>query len=204
MSKTTVAAENFAEDLLMVNAFLSGDKTAFTKIYHKYSNNVQFEFLKKTKNDKVLTQDLVMITFAKIHEKLHLYDSTAGAFSTWLYKMMNNIYIDHLRKDRGRDVTSIENLTSVDNEGELTEFQPACPEKNPEDIAIAKERKRLVQNAIDSLGSDTLKRVVTMRYIEEKAYEEIAEIVAIPHGTVKSMLYRAKDMLKKHVLENGL
>ncbi len=151
-----------------------------------------YSLLYKMVRNREETEDLVQEAFMKAFKALPSFNEKY-AFSTWLYKIAINNCIDHLRKKKLRTFSIDKPVSAKD--GEMRRDFPDTsfsPDKN----ILSNEKSRLIREAIDQLP-ENYKIVIVLRHNEEKSYEEIAQILNIPLGTVKARIFRAREMLKK-------
>lgn len=167
-----------------------GDEKAFADLLKIYREPLYLMLLKMT-NDPVEADDLTIEAFGKAFRSLHLYSPT-HAFSTWLFTIASNNCIDHIRKKRLQTV-SISNVYPQDDENQ-TEMQIESNAPNPEEEFITGQRVKIMREAVQLL-KPRYKKLVEMRYFEELSYEEISLKLALPIGTVKAQLFRARDLL---------
>lgn len=169
---------------------------AFNELYSRHNQQVRIHFLKKLRESDV-AEDLLMVTFQKVHENIQSYDSQY-AFSTWMYKIANHTLIDFTRKAKF-EVLSLDALTgktSEDNDG--MDFQIDSGVANPEQIIVHSEVVAEIQNAINSLKSKKVRDLMICRYIKELSYEETAKELGIEdNSTMRTSVRRGKDSLKK-------
>ncbi len=144
--------------------------------------------------DKQEVEDLVQETFIKAFSALDSYASQY-AFSTWLYKIATNHAIDFMRKKK-LQTFSIDKPVRT-KEGEL-EYEVPDTTYRPDRHIVEDQRRQLIQEAIDSLPSK-YHRVIVMRHQQEKSYEEIAQELDLPLGTVKAHIFRARELLNKYL-----
>lgn len=168
----------------------NGDEKAFADLLKIYREPLYLMLLKMT-NDPVEADDLTIEAFGKAFRSLHLYSPT-HAFSTWLFTIASNNCIDHIRKKRLQTV-SINNVYPQDDENQ-TEMQIESNAPNPEEEFITGQRVKIMREAVQLL-KPRYKKLVEMRYFEELSYEEISLKLALPIGTVKAQLFRARDLL---------
>jgi len=169
---------------------------AFNELYSRHNQQVRIHFLKKLRESDV-AEDLLMVTFQKVHENIQSYDSQY-AFSTWMYKIANHTLIDFTRKAKF-EVLSLDALTgktSEDNDG--MDFQIDSGVANPEQIIVHSEVVAEVHNAINSLKSGKIRDLMVCRYIKELSYEETAKELGLEdNSTMRTSVRRGKDALKK-------
>ena len=122
-----------------------------------------------------------------------------SSFSTWLFRLTSNICLDFLRARKRRAAVS---LTMTDDEDEETQLAVPDPGKTPEEAVIAAEDRALLTRALNELPADQ-RQILTLRAIDDLSYAEIAEILQLQEGTVKSRLSRARAALRNKLLQIG-
>ncbi len=185
---------NFSEraqaDLELVVLAKQGDQAAFGKLMNRYRESIYFMVLKMVHN-RDDAEDLTLEAFGKAFNSITNY-SADFAFSTWLFKIATNNCIDFIRKKR-LQTTSLDQTTNTED-GEVTPIAVKDHNANPEESLVKEQRATKIRAAIEQL-SPKYRALIELRYLDELAYEEIAEKLDIPLGTVKAQLFRAKDML---------
>ena len=141
--------------------------------------------------------DLSQEVFLKLWRTLEQYQFDA-AFSTWLYRMTQNACIDFLRRQKRQQHAS---LTVSDDEAAGKELSVPDPAPLPEDRVIFNEKPEAIRTAMHALPPD-FREILELRVVRNLPYEQIAQIMGLPVGTVKSRLARARLQLKKR-LEAG-
>ena len=141
--------------------------------------------------------DLSQEVFLKLWRTLEQYQFDA-AFSTWLYRMTQNACIDFLRRQKRQQHAS---LTVSDDEAAGKELSVPDPAPLPEDWVIFNEKQEAIRTAMNALPPD-FREILELRVVRNLPYEQIAQIMGLPVGTVKSRLARARLQLKKR-LEAG-
>ncbi len=178
------------EDLELVDLAKKGDQAAFGKLMARYRDSIFFMVLKMVHN-RDDAEDLTLEAFGKAFNSISNY-SADFAFSTWLFKIATNNSIDFIRKKK-LQTTSLDQTTSTED-GEITPIAVRDHAANPEESLVKEQRAAKIRAAIEQL-SPKYRSLIELRYLDELAYEEIAEKLDIPLGTVKAQLFRAKDML---------
>lgn len=178
------------EDLDLVAKAKTGDQVAFGKLMARYRESVFFMILKMIHN-RDDAEDLTLEAFGKAFNSINNY-SADFAFSTWLFKIATNNCIDFLRKKR-LQTTSLDQKTQTED-GEVTPVAVRDHNPDPEQAMVKEQRAAKIRGAIEQL-SPKYRSLIELRYLDELAYEEIAEKLDLPLGTVKAQLFRAKDML---------
>lgn len=178
-------------DQELITSALEGDQTAYKELMNRHKTTI-FHIIMKIVRDSEATADLVQETFMKAFTSLESYRSEYR-FSTWLYRIGANCAIDYLRKQRIKTLSL--NAPSETFEGQA-EFDIPDESYNPEKDLINQQRKVSINDAIDSLP-DKYRKVIIYRHKDNKSYEEIADALGIPIGTVKARIFRARELLKK-------
>lgn len=141
-----------------------------------------------------LIEDLLQEIFAKAFDNIHSFNPTY-AFSTWLYRIATNHTIDYLRKKKLKTMSLDEPIQTKDGEMRL---EVADDSEHTDEGIQYKQRAKIIREAIDLLPP-RYKKVIQMRHMEEKSYQEIAEMLELPLGTVKAHIFRARELLYKHL-----
>ena len=178
------------EDLELVAKAKEGDQNAFSKLMARYHDSIFFMVLKMVHN-RDDAEDLTIEAFGKAFNNISNY-SADFAFSTWLFKIATNNSIDFIRKKR-LQTTSLDQTSKTDD-GETTPISVQDHSPDPEQAVIKEQRAQKIRDAIEQL-SPKYRSLIELRYLDELSYEEIAEKLDLPLGTVKAQLFRAKDML---------
>lgn len=179
------------DDQILIQKALAGSESAFRILLERYKDAVYRIIVKIVRNQDE-AQDLVQETFMKAFGSLSSY-RCEYRFTTWLYKIAANNCIDYLRKKRLISVSLDQPLETKD--GQVTIELPDWT-YNPEVDLTSRQRSLSIDAAIDSLPPK-YREVIVFRHKRDKSYEEIAEILGIPVGTVKARIFRARELLKK-------
>lgn len=179
-------------DQVLVERVQNGDKKAFNMLVQRYQNKVANLVSRYVPLSDV--SDVAQEAFIKAYRAL---DSFRGdsAFYTWLYRIAVNTAKNYLIA-QGRRLPS----TDIDvNDAENFENSSALKEiSNPENLMLSDELKRIVFQTIESLPED-LRTAITLREIEGLSYEDIASIMECPVGTVRSRIFRAREVLDNKI-----
>jgi RNA polymerase sigma factor (sigma-70 family) len=179
------------DDQILVKKALTGNEDAFRALLERYKDAVHRIVVKIVHNPDE-AQDLVQETFMKAFGSLSSY-KCEYRFTTWLYKIAANNCIDYLRKRKLVSVSLDRPLETKD--GEVT-IELADWTYNPEVDLTTRQKLLSIDQAIESLPPK-YREVIIFRHKRDKSYEEIAEILGIPVGTVKARIFRARELLKK-------
>jgi RNA polymerase sigma-70 factor (ECF subfamily) len=190
-SRREDASQSSLQDEKYVKKALEGDQRAYQQLTEKYRRPLQYHVTKMVKETEQV-EDLVQEAFIKAFKNLDSYNSSY-AFSTWLYRITTNHTIDYLRKKKLR-TTSIDKPIKT-REGEMS-FELPDEQAQTDRTIIRKQRKKIITHAIENLP-EKYRQVIEMRHIEELSYQEIADKLDLPLGTVKAHIFRAREMLYK-------
>ncbi len=175
---------------LVQDAIKNKSERAYAELMDRYRDSIYFMLLKMV-NSKDDADDLTIEAFGKAFRKLHQYTPNY-AFSTWLFKIASNNCIDFIRKKK-KNTFSL-NRSMDDGEGSEMEMDIKADVLNPEENYIKEQKIRLMQDVVKKL-KPRYRTLVELRYFKEYSYEEIAEELDLPLGTVKAQLFRAREFL---------
>jgi RNA polymerase sigma-70 factor (ECF subfamily) len=161
-------------------------------IYHKYYKQVYYFILGKVNNQAHIAEELTNDVFMKAKEHLEKYDVYLAKLNTWLFTIAKNTVIDHFRTAHADKYISVDNF--VDSETGRETFQIA--DNNETDNVENDELSTAIQRAMYSL-KPKYRRIAELFFMEQKKYDEIAEILDIPMGSVKGMINRVRAMLQE-------
>jgi len=185
---------------LVQAAIINGDQKAYAALMNNYRDSLYFMLLKMTNNAND-ADDLTIEAFGKAFKKLEQY-TPDYAFSTWLFKIASNNCIDFMRKKKKRTFSM--NETPDGEEGqELANIIPADG-PDPEENVMRKEKMIMMREVVEKLKPH-YRKLIELRYFKEYSYEEIAEELNLPLGTVKAQLFRAREFIyniMKNIPEN--
>ena len=179
---------------LVCDARDKGNPKAYADLMASYREPLYLLLLRMTKNTTT-AGDLTVETFSKAFLQLHRYAPT-GSFGSWLFSIGVNTYIDYLRK-RKLETVSLSSITR-NGENEFIEYQIPSGQPTPEEVMIRMQRDAALKQVVSEL-KEPYRRIVEMRYYEDLSYEEIAERLRLPLGTVKVRLSRAKALLSSMI-----
>jgi RNA polymerase sigma factor (sigma-70 family) len=174
-----------------------GEQAAFAELMDRYRDSIYFMLLKMV-NNKDDADDLTIEAFGKAFNRLDLYTPNF-AFSTWLFKIASNNCIDFIRKKK-KNTLSIDSAISGEDGDEMY-IDLRSDALTPEEEAIKQQKEKLMRDVVQKL-KPRYRQLIEMRYFQQLAYEEIAEQLDLPLGTVKAQLFRARDLLFQ-ILKNS-
>ena len=181
-------------DHRLLEATRTGDEVAFAELVRRYRNQIT-NYVYRMTNDYDLAVDLAQETFMRVYAAAERYQ-TSYAFSTYIYRIATNLAISELRRRKRRRMVS---LTSYFHERESPSdsCELEMPDAGPPQDAtfVEDERRAAVARAIATLP-EKYRAPLVLRDVEERSYEEIASILRMNEGTVKSRINRARSFLR--------
>jgi RNA polymerase sigma-70 factor (ECF subfamily) len=168
----------------------TGNQKAYAELMNFYKDSIYFMLLKMTNNPDD-ADDLTLEAFGKAFKKLNQY-TPDFAFSTWLFKIASNNCIDFIRRKKKNTFSIDQPYENVDG-SEIAHSIPS-PTLDPEKKFIEKQKIQLMREVVEKL-KPKYRSLIELRYFKEYSYEEIAEELNLPIGTVKAQLFRAREFL---------
>lgn len=165
---------------LLSQCALADNRDAFGRLVEAYQPRVRRFLLNLTSGDEMLTDDLAQETFVKAYLGVRGFKGLSS-FGTWLYRIAYNEFYSHQRRRGEEHVEDIAALASLDASA-----------------AATTEASMTVQQAMASLG-DTERAAVTLFYIEDQPLKAVARVMRLPVGTVKSLLHRSKEKMRRAI-----
>jgi RNA polymerase sigma-70 factor (ECF subfamily) len=187
MNRNSNLSDNAKIDLLNVQAAMKGNQKAFEKLFLRYKDAI-FYFLLRIVNNRTDAEDLTLECFGKAFRNINQY-STKYAFSTWLFRIASNTSIDFIRKKK-KNIIKLE--TRDESNMNLPSFESKTP--SPEQQIINKQNAKYMRQKVSQL-KDRYRILIELRYFKEYSYEEIAQELNLPIGTIKAQLFRARKLL---------
>ena len=182
--------------VLLVRRCVSGDAAAWEEIVQRYNRriyNICYRFAGSADDAQDLTQEV----FIKMYRTLNSYDVDRGAFMTWVTTVTRNLLVDHFRKTKQDRLTDSLDTTSSDHEdamplGEQIPDRGPAPDSNVQ----SREARDVVHGALQKLSPE-LREAVILRDLQDMDYKEIATVLKVPEGTVKSRINRGRAELAR-------
>lgn len=176
-----------------------GRELAYRELIRRYERPV-FSLVFRMVRDRALAEDLSQETFIKVLNNIDKY-VPEFKFSSWLFKIANNLAIDHLRRRRIQTVSmdGSPDATTA-SQIEATSFELASHGESALDELEAKELGSAIERAIAALRPE-YRSCIMLRHVEGRSYEEIAATLDLPLGTVKTYIHRARHELRKALEE---
>ncbi|MBB1077517.1 RNA polymerase sigma factor RpoE [Rhodoferax sp. 4810] len=184
-------------DAMLVERTVAGDQRAFELLVIKYQRRVE-RLIGRMVRDVDIVEDIAQETFIRAYRALHQFRGDAQ-FYTWLYRIAVNTAKKFLL-DMKRDRTVSDSALGPKDEDDET-FRPRnepSTDETPESVLAAKEIGQAVSDALAALPDD-LRQAITLREMEGMSYEDIAQLMACPIGTVRSRIFRAREAISAKV-----
>ena len=177
-------------DEVLMSRAQAGDVRAFAELVQRYKDpmyNLAYRMLR----DRQEAEDIAQETFLHVFRALNRFQ-TGERFSPWVYRIATNLCLDKLRRNKGMSI-SLDAPMGPESDVYL---QVADPGDGPDAALELSELRDDVQRAVDALP-ERYRTIVILRHLHDRSYEEIAEIVDLPLGTVKTRLFRAREILRR-------
>lgn len=178
-------------DLLLVERVQSGDQAAFGLLVDKYQRRLLRLVLRMVR-DSAEAEDVVQETFIKAYRALPNFRGES-AFYTWLYRIGVNTAKNWLVAN-GKRMPTVSDLSNDDDEQSFEDSERLRDDETPDRVLMSKEIGETVNAAMSALPED-LRTAITLREIDGLSYEEIAQVMDCPIGTVRSRIFRAREAI---------
>ncbi|HEX3940432.1 MAG TPA: sigma-70 family RNA polymerase sigma factor [Acidobacteriaceae bacterium] len=179
----------------LVAGCMAGDNTAWARLVREQHGRI-YALCYRFSGSRQDAEDLTQEVFLKVYRNLASFDAAKGSFQTWLTTIARNLLVDHFRRTPMQRVTD-----SIDGGEEGMPEQLSSHDPSPHDFAVRRELERMVQAALVKLPVD-YREAVILRDLEEMDYREIAQVLRIPEGTVKSRISRGRAELARLLERN--
>jgi len=176
---------------------MAGDAAAWEEIVQRYERriyNLCYRFAGSADDAQDLTQEV----FIKMYRTLSSYDVERGAFVTWVTSMTRNLLVDHFRKTKHDRMTDSIDAASIPDQDDSPTLADQLQTKAapPDSTVQSREAQEMVHNALQKLSPE-LRESVILRDLQDMDYREIAEVLRVPEGTVKSRINRGRAELAR-------
>ena len=181
---------------MLVRRCVAGDVVAWEEIVQRYSRriyNICYRFAGSSDDAQDLTQEV----FIKMFRTLNSYDVERGAFMTWVTTITRNLLVDHFRKSKQDRVTESLDAAPSDHEDARPLSEKLEDKDLPADASVqSRETRETVHRALQKLSPE-LREAVILRDLQDMDYREIATVLKVPEGTVKSRINRGRAELAR-------
>lgn len=175
------------DDRMLIDRCKEGEIAAFDELIRRYEKRV-FSFAYRISGNHDDASDVTQEAFIRVFNSIKTFRGDAN-FTTWIYQIVKNVYLDSRKKAKSHRLTSLDEYIDLDENSVTRQIEDEGP--SPIEVVEQKEREMIVQRAINSLP-DYQRIIVTLYHMQHQSYEEIADILRLPIGTVKSRLNRAR------------
>ncbi len=189
------------EEARMIEACREGDAAAFNLLVWRWEKPL-YNFIYKYVGDAILAEDLVQDTFMRVLKSIPRY-SHQGSFSTWLYRIAINLCKDHLKRKRVATVSLQDYYTTASGERVYVYERVADEGARTDEDLRAQEREEIVRRLLSGLPEEQ-RMVILLKEYQELTFREIAEVLDVPEGTVKSRLYHALRAMRESLERTGI
>ncbi len=194
-SRRADRAASAAEDQRIIARCKQGDRSAFNELMQRYEKKV-YNYAYRLCSSYDEANDIAAEAFIRVYNSLANFRGDSS-FITWLFRIVTNVYLDERKRKRIRPQHSLEELVELEETSVHRQVEDSGP--TPAEHAETRERSEILQRAIDSLP-DYQRMMIVLYHTEGRSYEEIAEMLDLPIGTVKSRLNRARLSLRDILL----
>lgn len=181
-----------------IRAAQAGDLSAFNRLVSAHQDSLYGWALSLVK-DPDLAEDIAQATFIAAYEKLSIF--RGGSLRAWLFTIARNRSIDEMRRMKRRPVLSLDSAQDGEDEPDLLSFLPG-QDPRPEDIYEASEQATMIESMMARLPAP-FQQVLRLVDIDEMDYQEAAEVLGLPIGTLKSRLARARFKMRELLVHSG-
>jgi RNA polymerase sigma-70 factor (ECF subfamily) len=182
-------------DSSLIGRCLDGDEAAWEDLVRLHTRRV-YSICYRFTNNQTDAQDITQEVFLRLFRSLKSYRSKEGSFGVWLTRLTRNLLIDNYRRGRMDRVTD-----SIDDQLPVLEARSA--ETRADAMLAGREASEILQHGLQRLSPD-LRETVILRDLEGMEYREIAEVLKVPEGTVKSRLNRGRAELARYLRRRDL
>lgn len=184
----------------LVERARNGDARAFEGLVDTYKDRI-YSYVSRMLHDPVEAEDIAQDTFVRAFQNLPSFRG-ASTFQTWLYRIAGNLVIDSVRRQRRRDDGAISLDAPMDTDEGLMSRELADDRRGPHELAESVAVREEVERALARL-TPRLRTVLVMYDLQGMSYQEIADALGCPLGTVKSRLFNARAQLKTLLEQRG-
>ena len=181
----------------LVTRAQQGSEKAYRELLGRFQRPV-FSIIYRMIRDREQAEDLAQETFVRVFNNIDRYDPRFK-FSSWIFKIATNLTIDHIRRKELNTVSIDGSRNAVTAEQiEATSITIASDDENPEELLEAKQLGEEIESAIGKLRPE-YRAAILLRHVDGREYQEIAEILSLPLGTVKTYIHRGRNELREQL-----
>jgi RNA polymerase sigma-70 factor (ECF subfamily) len=180
----------------LVTSAVAGREEGFEELVRRYQRPIS-AYVYRMVGDYDAALDLTQEVFIKVYGSLARY-RPEYKFSTWIYKIAHNAAIDHLRRYSSREQSLISEF-----DGEQKELRIESRRPSPEQESEREEQRAEIEAVVQQLPP-AYRELIILRHSHDLSYDEIAEVMELPLGTVKNRLFRAREVMRQELLQRGI
>lgn len=181
-----------SDDRQLIERCRNGDREAFDELVRRYERQA-YNLAYRLSGNYDDASDVVVEAFVRAFQGLHTFRGDAN-FGTWLHRVVVNTFLDMRKRSKGRQHISLEEQLELDGDTFTRQIEDTSP--GPQELVEQEEREEVLQRAIEQLSPDR-RILIVLYHFENLSYEEIAQMLKLPVGTVKSRLNRARLALRE-------
>ncbi|GBC97297.1 ECF RNA polymerase sigma-E factor [bacterium HR16] len=181
-----------SDDSQLIERCRNGDREAFDELVRRYERQA-YNLAYRLAGNYDDASDVVVEAFVRAFQGLHTFRGDAN-FGTWLHRVVVNTFLDMRKRSKGRQHVSLEEQLELDGDTLTRQIEDTSP--GPQELVEQEEREEVLQRAIAQLSPDR-RILIVLYHFENLSYEEIAQMLKLPVGTVKSRLNRARLALRE-------
>ncbi len=190
-------ADCYKDDAMLVARAKRGDGNAIDDLIRKHSTRAYQYAYRLTRNTEEAS-DVVAEAFVRVYKAIHTFKGTS-AFTTWLYRILTNCFLDIRKREKSRPCTSLDTYGSAGDTGIIAQIESVG--RGPVEEMERHAKESTMQTAVADLPSYQ-RAIIMMYHVQMLSYEEMASILELPIGTVKSRLNRARISLRGSLREH--
>lgn len=181
-------------DQQLIEWVLNGDPIAFEHLFNRYRDSIHQLYMQRTFGNLDDANDLLQETFVKVFLNLRRYNDHF-TFGQWIYTIARNTFIDYTRRRR-------DDTISIDNMGEGSNISASLGGPTPEEHLITHQSQAQLEHFLEKM-TPRYRQLIELRFFKEYSYEEIAVQLALPMGTVKTQIHRAREQFCRFIVESN-
>jgi RNA polymerase sigma-70 factor (ECF subfamily) len=186
---------------LLVRRCVAGEAAAWEEIVQRFSRRI-YNLCYRFAGSEGDAEDLTQEVFLKVYRTMSSFDPERAAFSTWLTTVARNLLVDHFRRSKNdRATDSMDSVSGDDEDSQPLSDRIADSGPGPDTHLANRERREIVHEALQKLSPE-LREAVILRDLQDLDYREIAQVLKVPEGTVKSRINRGRAELARLLQRN--
>ena len=193
---TSLKKMSAVADCDLVRRAIAGREDGFEELVRRYQRPIA-AYVYRMVGDYDAALDLTQEVFIKVYNSLRRYRSEFK-FSTWIYKIAHNAAVDHLRRHSTREQSLVNQV-----DGEQYDLPIESGRLSPEQESERAERRLEIEAVVQQLPS-AYRELIILRHSHDLSYDEIAEVMGLPLGTVKNRLFRAREVMRQQFVQRGI